>query len=184
MRDLPRELSAEQLAELFEGRTAFVELLAAEPAPLVRARTLVHELPPGESARSSTHIPRSASEPDCRRAQRQSRARTTTPEVLAELARLNTAYEAAPRVPLRHLREPAAEGGDPRGAPLADRQPDRRGARDRARRARRDRRGSLAARVSTVAQMSDFSRTCRSLALLTPSHVMGVRLKSDTEGSK
>ena len=48
MRDLPRELTAEQLAELFEGRTAFVERLAAEPDPLVRARTLVHELPDDE----------------------------------------------------------------------------------------------------------------------------------------
>ena len=30
MRDLPRQLSADELAELFEGRTAFVERLAHE----------------------------------------------------------------------------------------------------------------------------------------------------------
>ena len=48
MRELPRELTVEELAELFEGRTRFVERLAAEPDPLVRARTLVHELPEDE----------------------------------------------------------------------------------------------------------------------------------------
>ena len=48
MRELPRELSAEELAELFEGRTRFVERLATERDPLVRARTLVHELPEDE----------------------------------------------------------------------------------------------------------------------------------------
>ena len=44
MRELPRQLSAAELGELFEGRTRFVERLATEPEPLVRARTLVHEL--------------------------------------------------------------------------------------------------------------------------------------------
>ena len=45
MRELPRQLSVDELADLFEGRTRFVERLAAEPDPLTRARTLVHELP-------------------------------------------------------------------------------------------------------------------------------------------
>ena len=47
-RDFPRQLSVDQLAALFEGRTRFVERLADEPDPLVRARTLVHELPDDE----------------------------------------------------------------------------------------------------------------------------------------
>ena len=34
MRDLPRQLSAGELAELFEGRTRFVELLAEREEPL------------------------------------------------------------------------------------------------------------------------------------------------------
>ena len=38
------------------------------------------------------------------------------PEVLAELARLNADVRGAARVPLRRLRQPAAEGGDPRRA--------------------------------------------------------------------
>ena len=37
MRDLPRKLSVEELAELFEGRTALVERLADVEDPLERA---------------------------------------------------------------------------------------------------------------------------------------------------
>jgi 2-oxo-4-hydroxy-4-carboxy--5-ureidoimidazoline (OHCU) decarboxylase len=93
MRVLPRQLTAEQLAELFEGRTAFVELLAAEPDPLVRARTLVHELPDAEKREVlDAHPPigqrgglsaRSAAE----------QGADADPAVLDELARLNAAYE-------------------------------------------------------------------------------------------
>ena len=45
MGELPQKLSADELAELFEGHMRLVERLAAEDDPLVRARTLVHELP-------------------------------------------------------------------------------------------------------------------------------------------
>ena len=38
MRNLPRQLSVEELAELFEGRTRFVERLAGLDDPLGRAR--------------------------------------------------------------------------------------------------------------------------------------------------
>jgi 2-oxo-4-hydroxy-4-carboxy--5-ureidoimidazoline (OHCU) decarboxylase len=44
MRELPRQLSAGELAELFEGRTRFVERLAAVEDPLGRARELAREL--------------------------------------------------------------------------------------------------------------------------------------------
>ncbi|MDX6452390.1 MAG: hypothetical protein QOH16_2439, partial [Gaiellaceae bacterium] len=44
MRELPRQLTAEQLAELFEGRTRFVELLATVEDPLGQARALAHQL--------------------------------------------------------------------------------------------------------------------------------------------
>jgi 2-oxo-4-hydroxy-4-carboxy--5-ureidoimidazoline (OHCU) decarboxylase len=44
MRDLPGKLSAEELAELFEGRTRFVERLAELPDPLRRARELAASL--------------------------------------------------------------------------------------------------------------------------------------------
>ena len=48
MRELPRQLTAEQLAELFEGRTRFVERLAAVEDPLARARGLARDLPADE----------------------------------------------------------------------------------------------------------------------------------------
>jgi 2-oxo-4-hydroxy-4-carboxy--5-ureidoimidazoline (OHCU) decarboxylase len=44
VRDLPRQLSVEELAELFEGRTRFVERLSGLEDPLGRARAVVAEL--------------------------------------------------------------------------------------------------------------------------------------------
>jgi 2-oxo-4-hydroxy-4-carboxy--5-ureidoimidazoline (OHCU) decarboxylase len=44
VRELPRQLSVEQLAELFEGRTTFVERLAALDDPLGRAREVAATL--------------------------------------------------------------------------------------------------------------------------------------------
>jgi 2-oxo-4-hydroxy-4-carboxy--5-ureidoimidazoline (OHCU) decarboxylase len=93
MRELPRELTADELAALFEGRTRFVERLAAAPDPLVRARTLVHELPadekreildthPAIGQRSGLSV-RSAAE----------QGADADPAVLEELALLNADYE-------------------------------------------------------------------------------------------
>jgi 2-oxo-4-hydroxy-4-carboxy--5-ureidoimidazoline (OHCU) decarboxylase len=46
--DLPRQLSVEELAELFEGRTRFVERLAELEDPLGRAREVAAELSDAE----------------------------------------------------------------------------------------------------------------------------------------
>ena len=48
MRDLPRQLSAEELAELFEGRTRFVERLAELEDPLGHAREVAASLSDAE----------------------------------------------------------------------------------------------------------------------------------------
>ena len=48
MRDLPRQLSVGELAELFEGRSAFVERLAALDDPLGRAREVAAQLTDAE----------------------------------------------------------------------------------------------------------------------------------------
>ena len=48
MRDLPRKLSADELAGLFEGRTRFVERLAELDDPLGRAREVAATLPDEE----------------------------------------------------------------------------------------------------------------------------------------
>jgi 2-oxo-4-hydroxy-4-carboxy--5-ureidoimidazoline (OHCU) decarboxylase len=44
VRDLPRQLSVEELADLFEGRTRFVERLAQLEDPLGRARKVAASL--------------------------------------------------------------------------------------------------------------------------------------------
>ena len=93
MHDLPRQLSVAELAELFEGRTRFVEQLALEPDPLVRARTLVHDLPLEEKrAVLAAHPAIGATKLSARSAAEQ--GSDDEPEVLAELGRLNAEYEA------------------------------------------------------------------------------------------
>ena len=93
MRELPRQLSAEELAELFEGRTAFVERLAAYEDPLGRARELVHELAPEEKKELlDAHPPIGAARLSARSAAEQ--GDDADPDVLRELERLNHDYEA------------------------------------------------------------------------------------------
>jgi 2-oxo-4-hydroxy-4-carboxy--5-ureidoimidazoline (OHCU) decarboxylase len=48
VRELPRKLTADELAELFEGRTRFVERLAGLEHPLEAARDLIRALPADE----------------------------------------------------------------------------------------------------------------------------------------
>ena len=94
MRDLPRELSAEELGELFEGRTRFVRRLALEADPLVRARTLVHELPADEKREVLDAHPAIGQRSGLSARSAAEQGADEEPEVLAELARLNEAYEA------------------------------------------------------------------------------------------
>ena len=94
MRELPRELTVEQLAELFEGRTRFVERLAAESDPLVRARTLVHELPPDEKREILDAHPAIGQRAGLSARSAAEQGTDADPAVLEELARLNAAYEA------------------------------------------------------------------------------------------
>jgi 2-oxo-4-hydroxy-4-carboxy--5-ureidoimidazoline (OHCU) decarboxylase len=92
MHDLPRQLNAEELGELFEGRTRFVERLALEPDPLVRARTLVHELSPEEKKEVlDAHPAIGATNLSVRSAAEQ--GADADPEVLEKLAQLNAEYE-------------------------------------------------------------------------------------------
>lgn len=93
MRELPRELSAEELAELFEGRTRFVERLARVPDPLTRARTLVHELPLDEKREILAAHPAIGQRAGLSARSAAEQGADDDPEVLAELARLNAAYE-------------------------------------------------------------------------------------------
>jgi 2-oxo-4-hydroxy-4-carboxy--5-ureidoimidazoline (OHCU) decarboxylase len=94
MRELPRQLSADELAELFEGRTRFVERLATEGDPLTRARTIVHELPLDEKREILDAHPAIGQRTGLSARSTAEQGEDADPDVLAELARLNAAYEA------------------------------------------------------------------------------------------
>ena len=85
MLGLPRQLSADELAELFSGRTRFVELLAGEEDPLTRADALIEELPYEDKLEALEAHPRIG--------ERSPEQHGDDPEVLAELETLNRAYE-------------------------------------------------------------------------------------------
>ena len=104
MRELPRELSAEELGELFEGRTRFVERLAAEPDPLVRAQTLVHELPLDEKREILDAHPAIGQRTGLSARSAAEQGSDDDPAVLDELARLNAAYEERHGFPIRACR--------------------------------------------------------------------------------
>jgi 2-oxo-4-hydroxy-4-carboxy--5-ureidoimidazoline (OHCU) decarboxylase len=93
VRELPRQLTADQLAELFEGRTRFVERLAAEPDPLVRARTLVHEIPYDEKVEVLAAHPAIGQRRGLSKRSAAEQGADADPAVLDELARLNVEYD-------------------------------------------------------------------------------------------
>jgi 2-oxo-4-hydroxy-4-carboxy--5-ureidoimidazoline (OHCU) decarboxylase len=94
VRELPRQLSEDELAGLFEGRTRFVARLAAEADPLTRAATLVHELPHDEQVEILAAHPAIGQRGRLSARSAAEQGAQADPEVLAELARLNAAYEA------------------------------------------------------------------------------------------
>jgi OHCU decarboxylase len=85
VRELPRQLSAEELAPLFSGRTRLVDELARREDPLAVAEEVALGLPePDRLATLGTHP---------RIGQPSEEQRGSEPEVLAELEELNDAYE-------------------------------------------------------------------------------------------
>jgi allantoinase len=92
MRDLPRQLSADELAELFEGRTRFVEQLAKLDDPLGQARQVAGTLTDDEKKEVLDAHPAIGGKPTSARSARE-QGTDDDPEVLAELAELNGAYE-------------------------------------------------------------------------------------------
>ena len=85
MRELPRQLSADELTPLFSGRTRFVEELAAHENPLQVAEDVALALPEADQVAALATHPR-IGEPS-------EEQRGAEPDVLEELARLNDAYE-------------------------------------------------------------------------------------------
>jgi 2-oxo-4-hydroxy-4-carboxy--5-ureidoimidazoline (OHCU) decarboxylase len=92
MRDLPRQLSADELAGLFEGRTRLVELLAARERPLETAPEAIAELSEAEKLEAlNAHPAIGARDLSARSAEEQ--GLDAEPVVLTELAYLNQVYE-------------------------------------------------------------------------------------------
>jgi 2-oxo-4-hydroxy-4-carboxy--5-ureidoimidazoline (OHCU) decarboxylase len=85
VRELPRQLSTEQLTPLFSGRTRLVDELAARTDPLGVAEEVALALPEADQVAALATHPR-IGEPS-------EEQRGAEPAVLEELARLNDEYE-------------------------------------------------------------------------------------------
>jgi 2-oxo-4-hydroxy-4-carboxy--5-ureidoimidazoline (OHCU) decarboxylase len=94
VRELPRQLSAEELAGLFEGRTRFVETLAQREDPLVHALEVVDELSDAEKQEVLDAHPAIGQKTGLSARSAAEQGSDADPETLAELARLNAEYEA------------------------------------------------------------------------------------------
>jgi 2-oxo-4-hydroxy-4-carboxy--5-ureidoimidazoline (OHCU) decarboxylase len=92
VRELPRQLSVDELAELFEGRTRLVELLAEREDPLGSADEAISELSEGEKVEAlNAHPAVGATHLSERSAVEQ--GGEADPVVMTELAYLNQVYE-------------------------------------------------------------------------------------------
>jgi 2-oxo-4-hydroxy-4-carboxy--5-ureidoimidazoline (OHCU) decarboxylase len=93
VRELPRQLTEDDLAELFEGRTRLVEQLAVVEDPLGRAREIARMLDEdGQKEVLDAHPPIGAREKLSARSAAE-QGTDDDPAVLAELAELNSEYE-------------------------------------------------------------------------------------------
>jgi len=92
VRDLPRQLTVDELAELFEGRTRLVELLAERKDPLGSAEKVLGELTEQEQRQAlNAHPAIGARTLSTRSATEQ--GSSGHPAVLTELTYLNQVYE-------------------------------------------------------------------------------------------
>jgi 2-oxo-4-hydroxy-4-carboxy--5-ureidoimidazoline (OHCU) decarboxylase len=94
MRELPRQLSAEELAELFEGRTRLVELLATREDPLgPAADAAVAELDEPEKLEALNAHPAIGARSGLSARSAAEQGADADPVILTELAYLNQVYE-------------------------------------------------------------------------------------------
>jgi 2-oxo-4-hydroxy-4-carboxy--5-ureidoimidazoline (OHCU) decarboxylase len=90
--DLPRQLTVDELAELFEGRTRLVEKLAERNDPLASAHEVIEKLSESEKLEAlNTHPAIGAKNLSTRSAAEQGEGDEAT--TLEELGRLNAEYE-------------------------------------------------------------------------------------------
>ena len=92
MHDLPRQLTIEQLTQLFEGRTRLVEKLSERDNPLASAHEVIERLNESEKLEAlNVHPAIGAKNLSARSTAEQ--GTDDDPETLVELERLNTEYE-------------------------------------------------------------------------------------------
>ena len=94
MRDLPRQLSADELAELFEGRTVLVDRLSERDDPLGNALEVVAGLTFDEKRDVLAAHPAIGQKIGLSARSASEQGTDADPTVLDELARLNAEYEA------------------------------------------------------------------------------------------
>jgi 2-oxo-4-hydroxy-4-carboxy--5-ureidoimidazoline (OHCU) decarboxylase len=93
VRDLPRQLDEQQLAELFEGDTALVRKLAAREDPLRSARDVIASLSEEEKLEALNAHPAIGARGGLSARSAAEQGDDADPETLAELAHLNAEYE-------------------------------------------------------------------------------------------
>ena len=93
MRELPRQLSVEELAELFEGRTRLVELLAKREHPLEAAPEVAAGLSEAEKLEALDAHPAIGTRAGLSERSAAEQGDDAEPVILTELAYLNQVYE-------------------------------------------------------------------------------------------
>jgi 2-oxo-4-hydroxy-4-carboxy--5-ureidoimidazoline (OHCU) decarboxylase len=93
MRELPRKLTVDELAELFEGRTRLVELLAETEDPLGRADDVIVRLDDAEKVEALAAHPAIGQRSGLSERSITEQGSDRDPAVLSELAYLNQVYE-------------------------------------------------------------------------------------------
>jgi 2-oxo-4-hydroxy-4-carboxy--5-ureidoimidazoline (OHCU) decarboxylase len=93
MRELPRQLTVEELGELFEGRTRLVELLAETEDPLGRAEDVLSQLGDEDKVEALAAHPAIGQRSRLSERSAFEQGSDTDPAVLSELAYLNQVYE-------------------------------------------------------------------------------------------
>jgi 2-oxo-4-hydroxy-4-carboxy--5-ureidoimidazoline (OHCU) decarboxylase len=92
VRDLPRQLSEDQLGELFEARTRLTELLALRENPLEAAPEVIAELSEYEKLEALNAHPAIGSR-DLSERSAEEQGTDADPVILTELSYLNQVYE-------------------------------------------------------------------------------------------
>jgi 2-oxo-4-hydroxy-4-carboxy--5-ureidoimidazoline (OHCU) decarboxylase len=93
VRELPRQLTVDQLAELFEGRTALVERLSEIEHPLDNAEEVISVLTEDEKLAALDSHPAIGQRQGLSRRSAAEQGADDDPAVLAVLAELNRRYE-------------------------------------------------------------------------------------------